>query len=230
MMVLIMTPINGYRGWLNNNLHETYYEHMETPTRHKVFNFEQDFGGIGDGVTLNTVAFQYAIQAAKRYNEQLKDHDKKLRGVELIIGLSNENKTFLTGPFNLTSHFTLTVSASNSIIASPDPNLWPIIDPLPSYGQGRDHQGPRRVPFIGGFNLTDITIRGGGMIDGNGETWWKRHKSGKEKYTRGRLFETLYTDGVLLEDITLQNSPFWTIHPTVSSSNYLKKSYFCFLY
>ena len=78
-MVLIMTPINGYRDWLNNNLHETYYEHMETPTRHKVFNFEQDFGGIGDGVTLNTIAFQYAIQAAKRYNEQLKDHDKKLR-------------------------------------------------------------------------------------------------------------------------------------------------------
>ena len=229
-MVLIMTPINGYRDWLNNNLHETYYEHMETPTRHKVFSFEQDFGGIGDGVTLNTVAFQYAIQAAKRYNEQLKDHDKKLRGVEIIIGLPSENKTFLTGPFNLTSHFTLTVSASNSIIASPDPNLWPIIDPLPSYGQGRDHQGPRRVPFIGGFNLTDITIRGGGMIDGKGETWWKRHKSGKEKYTRGRLFETLYTDGVLLEDITLQNSPFWTIHPTVSSSNYLKKSYFCFLY
>ena len=90
---------------------------METPTRHKVFNFEQDFGGIGDGVTLNTIAFQYAIQAAKRYNEQLKDHDKKLRGVELIIGLPSENKTFLTGPFNLTSHFTLTVR-SNSIIAS----------------------------------------------------------------------------------------------------------------
>eukprot|EP00943_MAST-04B_sp_MAST-4B-sp1_P007711 g7711.t1 len=186
---------------------------METPKRVKIFHFESDFNAVGDGKTINTMAFQLAVQTAKLYNEQ---HDN-VKGVELKVGLPNENKTFVTGPFNLTSHFTLTVSSTNAIVASDDPNLWPIIDPLPSYGQGRDHKGPRRVPFIGGFNLSDITIRGPGVIDGNGFSWWKRHRDGSEKYTRGRLFETLHTDGILLEDITLKNSPFWTIHPTVSN-------------
>jgi hypothetical protein len=35
---------------------------------------------------------------------------------------------------------------------------WPIIAPMPSYGQGRDHIGPRRTALIGGVGLTDIKV------------------------------------------------------------------------
>lgn len=213
LLLLFLTPSQAYLDRLNDNLHTVYHETMLTPKRAKVFYFESDFNAVGDGKTVNTHAFKMAVEAAKLYNAQ---HDNA--GVELKVGLPSENKTFVTGPFNLTSHFTLTVSSTNSIFASDDPALWPIIDPLPSYGQGRDHKGPRRVPFIGGFNVSDISIRGPGTIDGNGETWWKRHLDGSEKYTRGRLIETLHSDGILLEHITLQNSPFWTVHPTVSIS------------
>ena len=207
----------AYTDRLEQNLHLVYNEQMKIPDRFKVWDLEQDFGAVGDGKTINTASFERAIRAAKLYNIKNAGSLDKL-GVELVVGQPGEHRTFLTGPFNLTSHFTLTVSATNSIVASPDTSLWPVIEPLPSYGQGRDHQGPRHCPFIGGFNLTDITVRGPGIVDGNGASWWKRHKEGPEKYTRGRLFETLYTDGILIEDITLRNSPFWTIHPTYSSN------------
>lgn len=35
-------------------------------------------------------------------------------------------------------------------------NIRPLMPPMPSYGQGRDHAGPRRVSLIHGFNLTDV--------------------------------------------------------------------------
>ena len=204
----------AYVDKLEDNLHQSYHETMETPKRAKVLHFEQDFHAVGDGVTLNTKAFERAVETARLYNE----HHKHEKGVELIVGVPNGNKSFVTGPFNLTSHFTLTVSEQNSIVASPDPSAWPLIDPLPSYGQGRDHKGPRRVPFIGAFNVSDVAVRGPGTIDGNGKSWWKRHLDGSEKYTRGRLIETLWSDGVLLEELNLRNSPFWTVHPTYSSN------------
>ena len=41
-----------------------------------------------------------------------------------------------------------------------DINEWPIIDPLPSYGRGRDKIGGRFASLIGGSNLTDVVITG----------------------------------------------------------------------
>jgi len=41
-----------------------------------------------------------------------------------------------------------------------DENDWPVIDPLPSYGRGRDTQGGRFSSLIFGTNLTDVIITG----------------------------------------------------------------------
>ena len=41
-----------------------------------------------------------------------------------------------------------------------DINEWPIIDPLPSYGRGRDAVGNRYSNLIMGYNLTDVVISG----------------------------------------------------------------------
>lgn len=115
-------------------------------------------------------------------------------------------------------HWGQNVSAAATLRATTDPNTWPVIPALPSYGQGRDHPGPRRTSFLHGEHLVDVIITGGGTVDGQGETWWARHKAHEEVYTRGRLFELMWTDGILLEDITFTNSPFWTLHPTYSSN------------
>lgn len=37
---------------------------------------------------------------------------------------------------------------------------WPVVDPLPSYGRGRELPGGRHRSLIYGHNLTDVVITG----------------------------------------------------------------------
>lgn len=41
-----------------------------------------------------------------------------------------------------------------------DQKYWPLMPPLPSYGYGREHPGPRYGSLIHGQNLKDIVITG----------------------------------------------------------------------
>ena len=81
IILLLVAPIQAYLDRLYNNLHTEYHETMETPKRVKIFHFESDFNAVGDGKTINTMAFQLAVQTAKLYNEQ---HDN-VKGVELKV-------------------------------------------------------------------------------------------------------------------------------------------------
>ena len=64
-----------------------------------------------------------------------------------------------------------------------------------------------------------ITGSATGVIDGQGSIWYKRHKMNMEgNITRPRLIEFLWSDGILLDSLTLMNSPFWTVHPTYCSN------------
>jgi mannosylglycoprotein endo-beta-mannosidase len=206
------TTAPASRSW-----YDIYREGMATPTRGHSLDLVRDFHAVGDGTTPNTNALRAAIAAAAAWNRR---NDN--RGVEIVVpALSSSSKNvYLSAPVNLTSHLTLTVAGGAVLKASDDPRLWPIVPPLMNYGQGRDHPGPRRCPFLGGLHLEDVVLRGpgGGRIDGSGASWWARHKSGNETYTRGRLVEFLYSDGILLEELELVNSPFWTIHPTFCSN------------
>ena len=41
-----------------------------------------------------------------------------------------------------------------------DEKYWPLMPPLPSYGYGREHPGPRYGSLIHGQNLKDVVITG----------------------------------------------------------------------
>lgn len=41
-----------------------------------------------------------------------------------------------------------------------DQKYWPLMPPLPSYGKGREHPGPRYGSLIHGQNLKDVVITG----------------------------------------------------------------------
>ena len=63
-----------------------------------------------------------------------------------------------------------------------------------SYGQGRDHPGPRYTSLLHGEHLNDVTIRGdgaGSVLDGQGWYWWPHKKDWK--LTRGHLLELMYS-------------------------------------
>lgn len=41
-----------------------------------------------------------------------------------------------------------------------DERYWPLMSPLPSYGYGREHKGPRYGSLIHGQDLKHVTITG----------------------------------------------------------------------
>lgn len=65
-----------------------------------------DFGAIGDGVTLNTQAFETAMTDLQKFSER--------GGAQLNVPAGN----WLTGCFNLTSHLTLYLERGALILAS----------------------------------------------------------------------------------------------------------------
>ncbi|KAF0899609.1 hypothetical protein E2562_020801 [Oryza meyeriana var. granulata] len=162
----------------------------------------EEFGAVGDGVTSNTAAFRRAVAA-----------------LEAMAGgggarLEVPPGRWVTGSFNLTSRFTLFLHHGAFILGSQDPEEWPLIAPLPSYGRGRERLGPRHISLIHGEGLDDVVITGNnGTIDGQGRIWWDLWWNRTLNHTRGHLIELMNSTNIMISSITLRNSPFWTVHP-----------------
>ncbi|KAK4486762.1 hypothetical protein RD792_006656 [Penstemon davidsonii] len=166
----------------------------------------KDFGGVGDGVTLNTKAFREAI-----YRIQ---HLKRRGGTLLYIPPGE----YLTGPFNLTSRMTLYLAKGAVIKATQDTKHWPLVAPLPSYGRGRERPGGRYMSFIHGDGLHDVIITGeNGTIDGQGDVWWNMWRQRTLQFTRPSLIELMNSRSIIISNVIFKNSPFWNIHPVYCS-------------
>ncbi|XP_078439304.1 putative polygalacturonase [Wolffia australiana] len=166
-----------------------------------------EFGAVGDGNTLNTLAFQNAIFYLRSFADK--------GGAQLYVPQGR----WLTGSFNLISHLTLFLEKNAVIIGSQDPLAWPVIEPLPSYGQGQDLPGRRHRSLISGYGLTDVVITGqNGSIDGQGAVWWDWLVSRSLNYSRPHLIELQNCSDVTISNLTLLNSPAWHVHPVYSSN------------
>ncbi|KAJ1385374.1 Pectin lyase fold/virulence factor [Sesbania bispinosa] len=155
-----------------------------------------DFGGVGDGKTSNTKAFQSAISNLSQYAYD--------GGAQLIVPPGK----WLTGSFNLTGHFTLFLHKDAVLLASQDESEWPQLPVLPSYGRGRDAPDGRFSSLIFGTNLTDVVITGyNGTIDGQGSYWWDKFHKKEFKLTRPYMIEIMYSDQIQISNLTLVNSP-----------------------
>lgn len=204
VVVLVLLSTNGAESrkhWVFD-----YFEYSAINCRAHSASLT-DFGGVGDGTTSNTKAFQAAIDHLSQFASD--------GGSQLFVPPGR----WLTGSFNLTSHFTLYLHKDAVLLASQDEHEWPVIDPLPSYGRGRDTQGGRYISLIFGTNLTDVVITGeNGTIDGQGALWWAKFHKGELKYTRPYLIEIMHSDNVQISSLTLVNSPSWNVHPVYSSN------------
>lgn len=88
-------------------------------------------------------------------------------------------------------------------------------------------------PLIYGKDLCNVAITGRGILEGGGEFWWtwaknltardilysgvlpleKRIFATPEYGLRPMFLQIINSDNVLIEGITLNNSPCWTVHP-----------------
>jgi polygalacturonase len=204
-----------------------------------------DFGGNGDGQTLNTIAFQKAIAALS----------------EKGGGTLNVPPGFwLTGPIKLCRNINLHLERGALIKFSGDYKLYPLTV--------IDMKGEKEVDSVSpvsGENLENIAITGDGIIDGGGDAWrpikkvklndgeWKAlvksggvlnekgdmwwpsrsamdgdklvsklHKDNSlnpadyepaHQYLRPRMLRFIGCKRVLIEGVTVQNPPNWTMNP-----------------
>jgi polygalacturonase len=144
--------------------------------------------GTGDGKTLDTAAIQKAID------------DCAGKGVVRLEGAAK----FVSGPLLLKSHTRLEIAAGTTLEGSQNHADYPAMEIFHEKGL---------QPLLMGQNAEDITIRGGGVIDGRGESWWPNRSEG---YLRPRLIIFDHTKHVLMENVTVQNSPMWQIVPYYS--------------
>eukprot|EP01102_Stenamoeba_stenopodia_P008700 TRINITY_DN2528_c0_g1_i1.p1 TRINITY_DN2528_c0_g1~~TRINITY_DN2528_c0_g1_i1.p1 ORF type:complete len:328 (-),score=75.42 TRINITY_DN2528_c0_g1_i1:574-1521(-) len=167
------------------------------PPDGKLFNV-MDYGAVGDGTTKDTDAVASAFQAAESNDGGI---------VYFPAG------SYLVGSFNMTNDTTLFVDEGATLLGSTDPNDYPVIPPLPSYGTGRDIPGPRYASLVHGQNLTNVAIQGHGVIDGQGAPWYELFMNGSLLHSRPSVVELMWTTNLQMQNITILNSPFWTVHP-----------------
>ncbi|MDE6557019.1 MAG: glycoside hydrolase family 28 protein [Duncaniella sp.] len=146
-----------------------------------------DFGGKGDGVALNTEAFDSAL-----------GYLESKGGGRLEVGRG----VWLTGPIVMRSNVELHLDKDAIVLFSPDKSLFPVIEA----DQGT--KGSMRQPPVFAHNITNFAITGDGVFDGNGEYWrpYKRFKVSDaewKKLERLKLKESsLYGSNVFYPTLT----------------------------
>ncbi len=163
------------------------------------------FGARGDGIHDDTAALQAAVMACPE------------QGTVIIPpGL------WASGPLFLKSGVTVYLQSGATLRGHADRGRYPILP-------GRLDRNDGGALFLGSWEgdpddcyaalitavgAGDIAIVGGGVIDGNAAAgdWWRWPKE-KREARRPRTIFLNDCRNVLLQGITVRNSPSWTIHP-----------------
>ncbi len=132
--------------------------------------------------------------------------------------------TFLSGTIVLKDHVTLRIAPGAILQGSPrieDYVPYPPEDVAAIFVDGStQNKGNGPYHLIHAQQAHDVAIDGGGIIDGNGQAFWEADPERGWVSRRARpspLIETVETDGLRIEDITIRNAPGWTIHPLEST-------------
>ena len=196
-----------------------------------------EVGGVGDGVTLNTLAFENAIKKLQKMPG---------KGGRLTV----PQGVWLTGPIQLKDNIELHLEKNAIILMSPDKSLF--VDPKKPDG--------KCIVGIRASKRKNVAITGEGIIDGNGDHWrpvkrtkvsdveWNKYKAlgGVEKGEGKNLlwypwdanagypniaetpeaqekkrvdlvrFESC--ENILVQGVTIQNSPKFHLHPCFSKN------------
>jgi len=161
-------------------------------TQTEYFNPRQ-FGACGDGVGLDTPALQAAIEACA-----------KSGGGTVFIPAGR----YLTGSLSLRDNVTLHLDSGAVLLGSEDPAGYPV---TPNRWEGKEQI--TYSPLIAGNELKNVAVTGRGTIDGQGAFLWSAFKNKTLAYPRPRLIGFADCRNVLIEGVTLVNSPAWTVNP-----------------
>lgn len=172
-----------------------------------------DYGANPDGKTLNTEAIQQTI-----------DECAKAGGGKVIIPAGK----YLTRPIFLKSNIHVDILPGAIVMADTSISQYPSL-----FGKYEGLEKKVYASLFTGSNLENVSITGRGTLDGQGKVWWKAHEINKAmrkkagilereqpnpkgsplKWSRPRVINLYNCKNVLLRDLTIIDSPSWTIHP-----------------
>jgi polygalacturonase len=152
-----------------------------------------EFGAASDGIALDTTALQAAIDACAANG-----------GGTVFLPAGR----YRTGALSFRDNITLHLDSGASLLGSQDFSDYPAI---PNRWEGAEQM--THSPLLGGSGLKNVTITGRGTVDGQGEPWWSAHLEKSLAYPRPRLVSFTGCQNVLVEGVTLTNSPAWTVNP-----------------
>lgn len=166
------------------------------------------FGAIGDGKHDDTAAIQLAIYCCPEHGR-------------VVVSPG----TYVITSLQMKSHFTLELAKGATLLGAKKRSLFPYLPPLINYTNGKDMPlgtwegvpAPMFGSLILGVNVSDVAIVGQGTIDGNGKVagWWVNPKLLRTAWRPRDVFFNHCTH-VVLQGLTIQNSPAWSIHPFYS--------------
>ena len=155
-----------------------------------------NFGAVGDGHTMNTVAFANAIAACA-----------KSGGGRVIVPAG----LWLTGPVILKSNIDLHVDQGALILFSRNIEDYPLIQ---SNWEGLPRVG--RTPPIYGVDLENIAITGQGIIDGSGDAW----RPVKKFKMTGQQWNVLLASGGVVDE---RGSIWWPSREALNAPELLRE-------
>lgn len=138
------------------------------------------FGAKGDGITLNTISINDAIDACS----------KKGGGVVLVPG-----GLWHTGPIEMKSNVNLHLLRDAVLLFTTDFDQYPLVEGIYEGRRSARNQSP-----IYGNNLVNIAITGKGVIDGNGDVW---RMVGRDRLTESEWKKKVASGGLINEDGSL---------------------------
>ena len=173
----------------------------------------KDYGAVGDGKTLCTTAFQKAV-----------DDCAKAGGGQIIF----PSGRYLTGPIFLKSNIQLEIMAGAVLVFDNNISQTPVVE-----GSWEGIGRKIYASLFTGFDLENISISGRGTLEGQGEAWWEAYRQTEilrkklnivERepdnppgsplpFPRPRMINLYHSKNILISDITILNSPSWSIHP-----------------
>lgn len=159
-----------------------------------IFNIVE-YGAVGDGEQVVTKSIERAIAAAEQAG-----------GGTIYI----PSGTFRTGSIRLKSNIELQISPGAVLSFVTDQEAYPVV-------RSRWEGWTREVyqSCLYGEHIENVTISGGGTIEGNGAAWWDLFRNHRETlaYPRPKLISFEHSERITIKDVQLRNSPSWTINP-----------------
>ncbi|HEV2323545.1 MAG TPA: glycoside hydrolase family 28 protein [Terracidiphilus sp.] len=156
------------------------------------------YGAKGDGTTKDTAAIQKAIDACE---------EKGGGTVTLPAG------NYLSAPIVLKSNITFHLDKGATLLGSTDHS---------DYAAITEFRAPGLQSLVSAKDASNIKIDGEGTINGQGESWWEeaRHTPGSgilgSHHPRPRLVVFDHCRHIVIEGVTIENSPMWQVVPYYS--------------